>query len=484
MMNKRHIVVFSGGSAANNLVDVFGNVAEAKECSLSYIIPISDNGGSSSELIRVFGGPGIGDVRSRLVRLIPEEPSSPETTAVKTLFNHRLSPDSAQARHEWLDIVESRHLLWTSIPSPKRELIRSFLNTINLEIVKRVRPTSSFNFQSASVGNLFLTGARLFTGSFESAIYLLGAITDVPPNVNVIPAINSNFSHHISAGLQDGTIITGQNAISHPSAPSAPTPASLTASSSAANLLQEEETISPMTKHARTLSKELTEHDTIEDANLPGSLPTLRKQYIAFTKTHTSDLPSRIERIWYINPYGQEIRPAPNPKVLESLESASAVIYSIGSLYTSIIPCLVLKGVGEKIRGSGVRYKILILNGSLDRETRAAGCEFTARDFIEAIAAACKGGEVGEEEWGMYVTHVIYLEGEGTPRVEREVLGRAGVECVRIYGRKRDGKGGDGGMVYDGTALTQALEAIIGSGKRGVVDRSRRNTLGISGVAG
>lgn len=32
----------------------------------SSIIPISDNGGSSSELIRVFGGPGIGDVRSEL----------------------------------------------------------------------------------------------------------------------------------------------------------------------------------------------------------------------------------------------------------------------------------------------------------------------------------------------------------------------------------------------------------------------------------
>ncbi|PMD41403.1 UPF0052 domain protein [Hyaloscypha variabilis F] len=467
-MNKRHIVVFSGGSAANNLVDVFGKVAEDKECSLSYIIPISDNGGSSSELIRVFGGPGIGDVRSRLVRLIPEDSSSPETTAIKTLFNHRLSPDSTLARHEWLDIVESRHLLWTSIPSPKRELIRSFLNTINLEIVKRVRPTSSFNFQSASVGNLFLTGARLFTGSFESAIYLVGAITGVPSNVNVIPAINSNFSHHISAGLQDGTIITGQNAISHPSAPSAPTPAA----------------VSPATTHARTLSKELTEHDHIEDANLPGSLPTLRKQYIAFTKTHTSDLPSRIERIWYINPYGQEIRPAPNPKVLESLDSASAVIYSIGSLYTSIIPCLILKGVGERIRSGGVRYKILILNGSLDRETRAVGCEFSAKDFVEAVGRACKGGDVGEQEWARYVTHVIYLEGEGTPRIEREVLGRVGVECVRIYGRRREVEDGDGGMVYDGIALGQALEAIIGGGKKGVLDRSRRNTLGISGVAG
>jgi hypothetical protein len=52
------IVVFSGGSAANNLVDVFSTVRDDRKCPLSYIIPISDNGGSSSELIRVFGGPG------------------------------------------------------------------------------------------------------------------------------------------------------------------------------------------------------------------------------------------------------------------------------------------------------------------------------------------------------------------------------------------------------------------------------------------
>ena len=56
--NQSGIVVFSGGSAANNLVDVFETVREANQCRLSYVIPISDNGGSSSELIRVFGGPG------------------------------------------------------------------------------------------------------------------------------------------------------------------------------------------------------------------------------------------------------------------------------------------------------------------------------------------------------------------------------------------------------------------------------------------
>ena len=60
----RKIVVFSGGSAANSLVDVFNEVIEKNSCCLSYVMPISDNGGSSSELIRVFGGPSIGDIRS------------------------------------------------------------------------------------------------------------------------------------------------------------------------------------------------------------------------------------------------------------------------------------------------------------------------------------------------------------------------------------------------------------------------------------
>lgn len=51
------IAVFSGGTAANFLVDVFDKITTKKKCPLRYVIPISDNGGSSSELIRVFGGP-------------------------------------------------------------------------------------------------------------------------------------------------------------------------------------------------------------------------------------------------------------------------------------------------------------------------------------------------------------------------------------------------------------------------------------------
>ncbi|KAF2425732.1 UPF0052-domain-containing protein [Tothia fuscella] len=440
----RGVAIFSGGSAANNLVDVFKEVTEGKNRPLSYVIPISDNGGSSSELIRVFGGPG------RLVRLIPGNGEDPEKAAILAFFNHRLPKDSEAARHEWLDIVEARAPLWNNISSPKKELIRSFLNLLNLEIVKRARPSSVFNFSSASTGNMFLTGARLFSGSFESSIYLLSSICRVPDNVSVLPAINTSFTHHISAGLENGTVITGQNSISHPSVPTA----------------------------LEATSTETEDHDSIEDANLPGSLPTLRKQYISFSKSEEEELPCRIERLWYINPYGQEIRLNANSKVLDALAAAQCIIYSIGSLYTSIIPSLILRGVGDAVASPSIKYKILILNSTLDRETGPSTNPYTATDFIAAISRACsysRGlvGPVAKDGFRKYVTHLIHLAGPGTPVVDKEELAGLGIECIRVYGRSSE----NGGLLmYDEKGLVQALEAVIGKG--GLAgERSRRNTL-------
>ncbi|KAI5917576.1 hypothetical protein F4810DRAFT_704788 [Camillea tinctor] len=551
----RGIVVFGGGTATNSLVDVFEDLRKSRHCTLSYIIPISDNGGSSSELIRVFGGPGIGDIRSRLVRLIPESDTDLGGASVKELFNHRLSPDPLQARSEWLDIVEGRHKIWANVASEKRELIRSIFNLMNLEIVKRARPSSVFNFSKASIGNLFLTGARVFTGSLESAIYLLSTICGIPPTVTALPAINSNFTHHISAGLADGTQITGQNAISHPSAPTALPDDPALAMGTGTGMGMDDR-----------LQWETEAHDRIEDATLPGSLPSLRKQYINFSKGGPSssgtstpkgdssnsskragtssannsdtgaletphgpalelatepaaeteereedqqeDLPSRIERIWYINPYGHEIWPLANSKVVSALEAASVVIYSIGSLYTSLVPSLVLRGVGAAIASnssssppassssSGVssavsrlRPKVLILNSSVDRETGPMANPMTATDFVRAIARAAAGegkrrrdgqeqgqrqgqGEnvEAEVEVRKYVTHLLYMEGEGVPRVHKEELAALGVDCIRVYGRRVDGM-----LRYDEAGLARALEAVVGKHE---VFRSRRNTSG------
>ncbi|KAI5294592.1 hypothetical protein KEM52_003657, partial [Ascosphaera acerosa] len=401
------IVVFSGGSAANNLVDVFDKIRRNRDCVLSYVVPMSDNGGSSSELIRIFGGPGIGDIRSRLVRLIPPCAPDSELAAIRALVSYRLPPTPEAGLTDWLSIVDGTSGLWARISPAKKELVRSFLNLVNMEVLKRARPpTTTFDYASASVGNLFLTGARLFSGSVESAVYLLASICSVPVDaVRVIPAINSNFSNHISASLQDGTVIVGQNNISHPSIPSSLDNSPEMGASLPPTTTTTTTTITTTTTTttaagggagdgaAAALAAEDggppdSPYDFTEDHHLPGSLPLLRRKNIVFSKTAVEDFPSRISRVWYINPYGQEIRPLANPRVIEALSQAQAIIYSIGSLYTSLVPSIILRGVGKAIAASPVRVKIMILNGSIDRETGPAGTPFTALDFIDAIVQA------------------------------------------------------------------------------------------------
>lgn len=270
-------------------------------------------------------------------------------------------------------------------------------------------------------------------------------ICSIPESVSVLPAINSNFTHHISAGLANGAQITGQVAISHPSAPTS---------------LPDEILSAP------SLSD--SDHDRIEDASLPGSLPALRLQHIAFSKADSDneDLPARIERVWYINPYGHEIWPVANPKALAAIGASDTVVYSIGSLYTSIVPSVILRGVGAAVAGPGVRRRVLILNAKTDRETGGPrGDRMTARDFVAAIARAGAESWVPERGWrdeGMlrrYVSHLVYLEGDGAPVVEREVLEALGIVCVRVRGRM--GKGGE--LRYDEDDLGSALEEIIAS---------------------
>ncbi|KAM7223379.1 putative gluconeogenesis factor [Rhypophila decipiens] len=454
---RAEITVFSGGTAANSLVDVFNNVTRTRRCRLNYVIPISDNGGSSSELIRVLGGPSVGDIRSRLVRLIPE--NNAEMTALKALFEHRLVQDTDAARTEWLEIVEGRYLGWTYISSPKMELIRSVLNTVNLEIVKRNRESSRYNFSNASVGNMFLAGARIFSGSFESAIYLLSIICSIPPDINVLPAINSNFTHHISAVLDDGTSIAGQVAISHPSSPTA-------LPDDAAPVTDAPSTTISAGDGATSSSSNFLSVEEAEDANLPGSLSVLRRPNIAFSKDEEEDLPARIKQIQYINPYGHEIRPAANTKVVEAIKSSTAVIYSIGSLYTSIIPSLILRGVGKAIEDTPMlRHKILILNSKLDRETGGKRDPMSAKDFVEAIASAVAsttGQEINKHNMRKYVSYLVYLEGEGTPFVDVAMLQGLGIACINVQGRLVQEKHKTE-LRYDEEALGRVLEGILSS---------------------
>nr|CAD1824017.1 unnamed protein product [Ananas comosus var. bracteatus] len=100
-----------------------------------------------------------------------------------------------------------------------------------------------------------------------------------------------------------------------------------------------------------------------------------------------SALPSRIKRVFYMSSEGSnllhEVFPEANPTVLEQLSKVDCIVYAMGSLYTSICPSLVLHGIGESIASRAIP-KVLLLNGSHDRET--AG--LSASSFVTAITDA------------------------------------------------------------------------------------------------
>lgn len=113
-----------------------------------------------------------------------------------------------------------------------------------------------------------------------------------------------------------------------------------------------------------------------------------------------------------------------------------------------------------------MKFKILLLNNSHDRETTG----FTsAADYIQAIVNACdeslrvSGLELAQESaWTEYVTHLVYLRG-CVINVDVLELKKIGIECVGVWP-------GKDGMVYESSVLERVLIGIC-SGRGGGLQR-------------
>ncbi|KAF9994176.1 hypothetical protein BGZ65_010225, partial [Modicella reniformis] len=170
---------------------------------------------------------------------------------------------------------------------------------------------------------------------------------------------------------------------------------------------------------------------------------------------------SRIKKLYYINEYGQEIFPPPNPKLLCALAEMETLVYSIGSLYTSIIPCLILKDVSHGIAESrSLKNKIFMLNGTNDRETP----DYTALDFIWALTGALNYSlKLSGQFWptehkpSKYITHLIYLDNSEV-QVDTWGIEKLGIECVPCIGRPDSSSGRP---IYDEKKLNRVLDSIL-----------------------
>lgn len=88
-------MVFSGGTAFNGVAEELKKLTTR----VAHVLPVSDDGGSTAEIVRVLGGPAVGDIRSRCLRL--SDQSTSEALAVRTLLGHRLPLDAQKAKLEW-----------------------------------------------------------------------------------------------------------------------------------------------------------------------------------------------------------------------------------------------------------------------------------------------------------------------------------------------------------------------------------------------
>lgn len=183
----------------------------------------------------------------------------------------------------------------------------------------------------------------------------------------------------------------------------------------------------------------------------------VRKKNLLFEaggKETISGLPSPISRVYYINAYGNEIHPYPNPDFLTNISLRQVLVYSCGSLWTSIMPCLALRGVAKGIAKShSLRAKVLLLNSRNDRETEG----YTAADFIGAIvrtlnSAHDKDGISASYPTSAFITHLVYLH-DCEIMVDIQKITSMGVQCVGVNGveEKR----------FDSGCLRDALKDIL-----------------------
>lgn len=227
------------------------------------------------------------------------------------------------------------------------------------------------------MGNFFFAGARTFFGSLPAAIFLFSKVAGIPSGSRVLPAVLSEERLVLGAELNDGTRLRGQYEISHPSQ-----------------------------RQLAIKSKSSNTKDGQRDRS--GSFKAVVKSFDtsdSFNEGITSLHPSAMKRVCYllhdptwrrkggqrytINSSGSsepsssprsksrvridwtdrhEVDPEPNPSVLEAISNANCIVYGCGSLFTSVLPSLVLRGVGEEIVRKDVP-RVLLLNGWHDHET-------------------------------------------------------------------------------------------------------------------
>lgn len=192
-----HVVVFAGGTGFREInIELSSRIR-----TVSRIVPIWDNGGSSRVLREPFSVIPVGDVRHALMAMAHGEG---RVGQVVKLFNWRL-PDAGsedELRSELSQFVRGQHPLIASIEPSLKDVIVTYLQWFESKL-----PTS-IDLKHGSIGNFVLVGAYLaHAKNMNTAIYVFRQLCSIHGNIWPV-SLQSGL--HIGVCLEDGQAIVGQ----------------------------------------------------------------------------------------------------------------------------------------------------------------------------------------------------------------------------------------------------------------------------------
>jgi CofD-related protein of GAK system len=337
------VLFFSGGSALRKTSRV---LTEYTHNSIHLITPF-DSGGSSAKLRDAFPMISVGDLRNRLMALADTRLlGHPE---VYRLFDTRLPTEepAADLRTRLAGMVNGSDPLVAAVPLPLRTLIRNHLGYFVEHMPTR------FDLRGASIGNLILAGGYLNNRSdIDAVIFLFSKLVAVRGIVR--PVVDSNL--HLSAELQDGTVIVGQH------------------------------------------------HITSRQVPLTAPIRELRL-------TETIDAPEQQAHV--------EI----DARTAELIGEAELICFPIGSFWTSVMACLLPRGVGRAVARAECP-KVYVPNCGTDPEELGLAPHDQVRVLLEQLRR-----DTGDNTPTKQLLHLVLVDSE-----RGEYVGGLDIESIEALG--------------------------------------------------
>jgi uncharacterized cofD-like protein len=345
------VVIFGGGTGLSNIlggdsrrsdwVEAPFNGLKKQFPNTRSIVCITDNGGSTGELLKDLPLIAIGDIRHVLLSSIQlcnlqkkysldSQEAHKAVSVLSTLFNLRFSGPLVQNDARLTSCLVKLRNLPTSLENYLQYLIK-------------------FLFEDARLTKTLLRSHCLGNLLCAAAIYRELSVTDAPTHLNV------------EKQLMDGAVCSGLNSLSRV-------------------LGCGEDAVLPCTP-------------------TPAQLRVLYSNGVEITGEHKLGVVDRGVPIESIDVDYCDV-PVVYPEMTEAIESADIIIFAPGSLYSSIIPVLRVPGLASSVRKNDKALKVLVSNlwvqeGETDLSSVDPARNFYVSDMLDAYEKNIPGGTAG-----------------------------------------------------------------------------------------